>query len=90
LAPLPDHQQFARSWRWPQPLPALLDAPRHGLLDVDVLAGVERVERHAMMPMIRCSDDDRVDIFRDSTSWVVAGGQNRALGDLFGVGMMPS
>ena len=31
------------------------------LLDVDVLAGSDRVERHGLVPVIGCADNDRVD-----------------------------
>jgi hypothetical protein len=41
---------------------AFFDLQRQRLLDVDVLAGVERVDRGGEMPVIRHGDEDRVDV----------------------------
>ena len=40
----------------------LIDAVGHGLLHVDILAGVERVDRHAVMPVVGRDDEDGIDV----------------------------
>ena len=51
------------------------------LLDVDVLAGGERVEQHAVMEMLRRGDDDRVDGLVGQQFLVVDVGLGRVLAE---------
>ena len=39
-----------------------MDGERERLLDIDVLAGIARVDRHQRVPMVGAGDDDGVDV----------------------------
>ena len=59
---------------------ALVDRVGHRLLDVDVLAGGERVERHLPVPVVRRGDEHRVDALVVEQAPVVGGDGGRACG----------
>ena len=58
-ADLQNPSRFARHGSY---LPSLVDGLRHRLLEVDVLAGAHRVNRHLRMPVVRGCHDHRVDV----------------------------
>ncbi len=51
---------------------ALVDRVRERLLDVSVLPGLQRLDRHRLVPVIRRRDDDGVDVFAVQNLAVVA------------------
>jgi hypothetical protein len=63
---------------------ALLPPVCHRLLDEHVLAGVHRIERHLLVPVIGDGDDDRLDVLVVEQPPVVAPGAEVGAEDLMG------
>ena len=61
---------------------ALVDGVRDGLLDVDVLAGGDGLERHRLVPVIGSADEDRVYVLVVEHAAVVGDLRRLAPGDL--------
>ena len=66
-------------------LGAFGDRVRDGLLDVDVLAGGDRVERDRLVPVIGRADHDRVDLAVVQDAAIVGDLQRGGAGDLGGL-----
>ena len=54
---------------------SLLDGVGDRLLQVDIFAGCQGVDRHADMPVVRSSDEDSVDILRQDFVVIKMGGR---------------
>ena len=66
-------------------LGAFFDRVRDRLLDVDVLAGGDRVERHLLVPVIRRADEHRVDLAVVEDAPVLGRLERGRTGDLGGL-----